>query len=187
MTEQATAYRPDTRAGGAEPRPTDTRHLRAVPTDPATLQSETETGQENTPPEGSPQVSDHAAVEGDAPDFSFRARFGRFWAASKDYWTPPAILTERPPALADLAAYAKTAPWTDQSHGIIRAFGVAYQRGFAIPYTTWSRTKEHFVQRPLRFAALLAGTKLVCLTGPGDWAVHTLVYPVAQYAGHVFL
>ncbi len=115
------------------------------------------------------------------------SRFRTLANRSRDYWTTPGLYTTRPASLADLAEYAKHAPWTAQQHGPIRTFGVWYYRLFAYPYTAWGRTKEHMVQRPLRFAALLGGIKLASMTGPGAWVVDHIVFPVAHYAGHVFL
>lgn len=97
------------------------------------------------------------------------------------------MFTTAPATLEDLAAYAKRAPWTQQQTGIIRAAGIGYYRFLAYPYTVVSRYREWFAQRPMRMLFLAGGVKLAALTGPGHWVVHTVVYPVAQFAGHIFL
>lgn len=183
MSDAAYAYRPGMRPAGPSSRP-DNPRLHVVP-DPA-LQPETEIG-DDAPSITSPQVNDHAVRGDPVADFTFSARISRFWTASKDYWTPPAIFTEAAPSLADLSAYAKTAPWTHQHTGLLRTLGVGYYRAVGYPYTVWSRYKEHVLQRPGRLIVHLGLLKVASLTGPGDWVVHTVVYPVAQFAGHLFL
>jgi hypothetical protein len=190
MTDQAAVYRPSPRPrpAGAPPRPGDAAaKLRVVP--PILqddLQSETAAA-EDTRSITSEQVKPSgtsAALQSATP---LKARIRGLAAASRAYWTAPSIFTDRPASLEELAAYAKRAPWTHQQTGIIRAAGVGYYRTIAYPYTVVSRYREWFAQRPLRFAALLGGIKLFALTGPGDWVVHTVVYPAAQLAGHIFL
>jgi hypothetical protein len=183
MSDAAYAYRPGTRPAAAPSRP-DNPHLHVVP-DPD-LQSETATG-EDAPSITSPQVNDHAADADAAPHFTLGDRFWLLRTSVKDYWTPPAVFTEQPASLADLASYAKVAPWTHQPTGLLRGLGVGYYRFVGYPYTVISRYREWFAQRPLRFALLLGGVKLAALTGPGDWVVHTVLYPVAQFAGRTLL
>ena len=124
-------------------------------------------------------------------------------AASTAYWTPPAVFTDKPASLAELAEYARHAPWTDQAYiaqpytdettkkqvktGPIRAAGIWYYRGLAYPYTVISRYREWFVQRPMRLVALVGAVKLAAATDPGIWAVHHLIYPAATLAGRIFL
>lgn len=185
MIEPATAVRrpsPRPRPADEPARPTP-GHLRVVP-DP---NSEMPTsGNPEAPPtetitagqDGSPTVS-----TADTSESGFRTWITR----SRDYWTAPKLYTDRPASLADLAQYAKHAPWTAQQTGPARTFGVWYYRAVAYPYTAWGRTKEHFVQRPLRFATLLGVIKVASMTGPGGWIVDHLIYPAAHLAGHVFL
>lgn len=118
---------------------------------------------------------------------SLRERAARAWAASRAYWTPPDVFTQRPPSLQGLAAYARRAPWTHQQTGPIRAAGVGYYRFVGYPYTVVSRYREFIVQRPLRLVYALGTVKILSLTGPGDWAVHHLVYPVVETAGRILL
>lgn len=187
MTASAAPARrpsPHPRPDDGQPRPAAAPHLRVVPE--PTLQSETAIG-DTLPPVGVPagqNVADHATS---APISEPGSRIARVWGVSKAYWTPPAIFTDQAPALTDVAAYAKTAPWTHQHTGPIRKLGVAYGTGFAVPYTVWSRYKEHVVQRPGRLAAHLGLFKLFALTGPGIWLVDHLIYPAARIVGHLFL
>lgn len=115
------------------------------------------------------------------------SRVGVWVAASRAYWTPPQVFTDRPASLADLAEYARTAPWTTQDAGIVRAGGVWYYRLVAYPYTVVSRYREWFAQRPLRLVALAGSVKLAAATDPGVWVVNHVVYPVFTAAGRVLL
>lgn len=194
MTDQAAVYRPSPRPrpAGAPSRPVDGHRLHVVPppADPQVSDSEVPTSGISGDSAGATPESITAGQSGSAVTVTrpgFRVRVAGTWAASRTYWTPPAVFTDRPASLHDLAAYAKQAPWTAQQTGLIRAFGVGYYRYGAYPYTVVSRYREWFVQRPLRYAALLGGVKLAALTGPGHWVVHTVVYPAAQFAGHIFL
>jgi hypothetical protein len=188
--QSAAVWRPSPRArpAGAPSRPGEAPRLRVVPeaTLQPTLQSEPAIG-EDTPRNEDPQVNASEIPDGTETATSVSARIRAFTASSRAYWTAPSIFTDRPASLEELAAYAKRAPWTHQQTGIIRSFGIGWYRFVAYPYTVKSRYQEWFVQRPLRLAALVGGIKLLSLTGPGDWVVHTVVYPAAQLAGHIFL
>lgn len=192
MTDAAQAYRPSPRPrpAGAPSRPVEAPRLHVVPP-PADPGSEVPTSERR---QGAPtdsvaagQSGSSTETAGSTSDLGFRVHVATVWSATRAYWTPPVVFTAQPASLADLAAYAKQAPWTSQDAGLIRSFGVWYYRAFGYPYTVISRYREWFAQRPLRFAALLGGIKLAALTGPGSWVVHTVVYPAAQYAGHIFL
>jgi hypothetical protein len=187
MTDTAQAWRPSPRRRPADApsRPGEAPRLHVVPP-AADLQSETEAA-ENTPLD---HVSAGQDLAGDAEISRFTSAatgLRLFAATSRAYWTPPSIFTDAPATLEELAAYAKHAPWTAQDRGLIRAFGIGYYRFVGYPYTVISRYREWFAQRPLRLATLLGGVKLAALTGPGQWVVHTVVYPAAQFAGHIFL
>lgn len=189
MTDQSAAiYRPGPRPrpAGAPSRPAPDRPLHVVP-DPAVPKSELPTS--GNGPGVTPETitAGQSGSPAEAGQVTSESRFRLRVAAARLYWTPPAVFTDRPASLEELAAYAKHAPWTHQQAGIIRASGVAYYRFLAYPYTAVSRYREWFAQRPLRLVALLGGLKLAALTGPGDWVVHTVVYPAAQFAGHLFL
>lgn len=187
MTETAATagvYRPSPRPRPAGQSRPDSAHLHVVPE--PTLQPETAAAK-NTPRSEDSQVSDVPGTADSAIPAPVRSRIAEFRAASRAYWTPPAIFTERPPALTDLAVYARHAPWTHQQAGILRKAGVGYQHTVAIPYTVISRYREWLVQRPLRLAALAGGIKVFSLTGPGIWVVDHIVYPAARIAGHILL
>lgn len=188
MTDVAgTVHRPSPRPrpAGTVSRPADNPHLRVVP--PPADTSEVPTS--GNPAE--PTTETISAGQSGSPTVEaksgFRVRLTAAFNATRDYWTPPAVFVDRPASLADLAAYAKQAPWTAQQTGAIRAFGVGYYRFVAYPYTVVSRYREWFAQRPLRTFALLGGIKLAAMTGPGIWVVDHILYPAARLAGHIFL
>lgn len=200
MTDTAAARRPSPR-----PRPADTDpgmvnerpNLRVVPphADPVPVEPEACTVQPDpagdpTPTAEIPQVSASDGAQQEAePDLTagLWARTRHLAGRTRQYWTPPALLTEAPATLADLADYAHHAPWTAQDHGPLRKAGVAYWTGVALPYTGVSRYREWVIQRPGRLTAHLAVIKLFAHTTAGLWVVDHLVYPVAQFAGHLFL
>lgn len=197
MAENATARKPSPRPRSLDDPALDRPTLRVVPLDYTPPPTEAETG--NLKPETEqaptrrfkfPQVS---GSDGANPEAA-RQRISVFWASTKaaagrsrDYWTPPGILTDRPESVEQLAEYSRYAPWTAQKTGVIRAAGTAYWVGLALPYTAVSRYREWVVQRPARLVAHLGVIKLLSLTTPGIWVVDHLVYPVAQFAGHIFL
>ena len=182
MTDAAApTYRPSPRPhpAAAPSRPTDT-HLHVVPT----LQPETETA-ENTPTETitAGQSGSSLARRAREAAAGFRVRID----ATRAYWTPPAVFTDRPASLAELAEYAREAPWTQQKTGPIRAVGVSWYRFVGYPKTVKNRYSEWIWQRPFRAFAFLGAVKIFALTGPGSWAVDHIVYPAAHLAGHLFL
>jgi hypothetical protein len=189
VTDSAAAYAPPgVRRTGAPSRPADPRTRLHVVPEP---KSEVPTSGK---PQAAPTPSETAAHSG-APsetgaavsDLEFRVRAAGLWTRSRTYWTPPAVFTARPASLADLAEYAKHAPWTHQQTGIVRAFGVGYYRSVGYPYTVVSRYREWIAQRPARLLVALGGIKLAASTGPGIWVVDHLIYPAARLAGHIFL
>lgn len=202
-TAEARRPNPRPRPAGAPSRPVD--HLRVVPpppddmfvddpaspleAEPCTLQPEPD--EDTTPTAEFPQVN--VNTDGAHPDPA-HSRVQGVWASTKAaaartgaYWTPPALFTDQPASLADLAQYARHAPWTAQNRGAIRKAGAVYWSGLALPYTTVSRYREWVIQRPGRLLVHLGAIKLLALTTPGIWAVDNLIYPVAQLAGHLFL
>jgi hypothetical protein len=193
VTDQAAAYyrpSPKPRPAGAPSRPAEAPRLRVVPP-PADPYSEVPTsepsqgGGTQTITAGQSGSTTHAGVV--TSDLGFRVRISGAWARSAAYWTPPSLFTDRPASLEELAAYAKSAPWTSQDRGLLRASGVWHYRLLGYPYTVISRYREWVFQRPMRLGAHLGGIKLFALTGPGQWVVHTVVYPAAHFAGHIFL
>ncbi len=117
----------------------------------------------------------------------FRTWAKRTYGSARAYWTPPSVYTDPPASLRELAAYAKTGPWTHQDRGLLRAAGVWHYRLFGYPYTVVSRYREWVFQRPLRLAAHVGLLKLSASTAPGIWVVDHIVYPVAHLAGRIFL
>lgn len=188
MTDAATAYGPQplARPQGAPSRPADPRpHLHVV-SGKATLQSETAT-RPTTPAD---HVSAGQIISDGAQATPRRLQIAGWRALCKRtlaYWTPPAMFTDQPASMADLADYARHAPWTSQTSGAIRTAGIAYWNGLALPYTATARYREWVFQRPGRLAAHLAGLKLFALTTPGIWAVDHLIYPAAHLVGQILL
>jgi hypothetical protein len=125
-----------------------------------------------------------------------RDRLAVWWAALAAYFTPPSVFVDRPASLAELAAYARFAPWTRQEYiakphtdedtgnvvktGPLRAFGVAWYRYVGYPYTVASRYREWIAQRPGRAVPVLLLVKLLASTTPGAWVVANVVMPVAS-------
>jgi len=130
-------------------------------------------------------------------------RWVKVGTATIAYFTPPAVFTDRPASLAELAAYARTAPWTAQQHvakpytdeatgkqvktGLIRAAGIWYYRGVGYPYTVWSRYKEWIIQRPGRAVPILLVVKLLASTSYGQWTVEHLITPAVHAVMWVLL
>jgi hypothetical protein len=200
-TATAEARRPSPRPhpAGAPSRPVDRPDLRVVPppddmfVDVAEQVRNPEmpnAGSNEGPPESEITAGQGApTVETDVPTSgsSLRVKVSDLWTAAGAYWTPPALFTDRPASLAELSQYARTAPWTAQTAGLLRAAGIWHYRLVGYPKTVVNRYSEWVWQRPLRLAAHLAGLKLAASTGPGIWLVDHIVYPVAQFAGHLFL
>jgi hypothetical protein len=163
-----------------------------VPAPPAEIQNS------EVPVAGSPEVPPTEIVsaghgdqgprpEAQASENGLFDRARHAWKATAAYWTPPSLFTDQPASLQDLAAYARSAPWTAQQAGIFRAAGSSYYRWCAYPVTVVCRYTEWVWQRPGRLAAHAALTKLFALTGPGIWVVDHIVYPAAHTVGHILL
>lgn len=197
-TAEARRPSPRPRPAGAPSRPVD--HLRVVPPPPDDMfvDGTTEVRNPEMPNAGSEEGAPDAEITAgqNAPTVEtdtltsgsgFRVKVTDLWAATTAYWTPPALFIDRPASLTELAAYAKTAPWTAQTSGPLRAAGVWHYRLIGYPKTVVNRYSEWVWQRPMRLAAHLGGIKILASTGPGIWLVDHIVYPVAHFAGHVFL
>jgi hypothetical protein len=187
VTDSAAAFAPPgVRRTGAPSRPADPRTRLHVVPEPATLQSETATST-CTPTEhvsAAQIVSDSANPDaGPLQIAGWRGLYER----TRGYWTPPAIFTQTPATLAELAEYARYAPWTQQSSGIFRAAGIGYYRLVAYPATVGHRYGEWVAQRPGRLLIHMAGIKLAAMTGPGIWLVDHLIYPAARIVGQILL
>lgn len=121
-----------------------------------------------------PDVTHRSHVE--APDtlhpaITFGDRARGWVAAARAYWTPPEILTKRPPAVSALSAYAKAGAWTRQVDGPIRRAGVWWFRLIGVPVTVACRFAEWVWQRPGRAIPVLVLCKVLALTTPGAWLV----------------
>lgn len=110
----------------------------------------------------------------------------RSWIrASVEYLTPPAVLTDRPASVAELAAYARHAGWTAQGAGPVRAAGVAWWRLVGLPATVVCRYAEWIAQRPGRAIPVFVMWKAVITTGGGPWFVDNVLAPVGQAAAWI--
>jgi hypothetical protein len=116
-----------------------------------------------------------------------RERLDNAIRGARTYFTPPAVLTERPASVAELTAYAKRAGWTSQSHGGIRAAGIAWYRVIGLPTTVVCRYVEWIAQRPGRAIPAFALWKLVISTGPGPWITDNVITPLGHAAAWVLL
>jgi hypothetical protein len=116
-----------------------------------------------------------------------RRRWGKRLDRVQAYLVPPKVLTEPPPAVAELAAYARAGAWTRQRYGLVRGFGVWWFRLVGLPYTTVCRYGEWVAQRPGRALVVLAFVKVMASTGWGSWAVTYLITPAGRAAVWLFL
>jgi hypothetical protein len=179
---------PRTRPAGAAARPADPRtrlHVVPDPNSEVPTSEPTETLPTETISAG--QGPAPSVTDGVGSDFGFRVRAANTWHATRDYWTPPTVFTQQPASLADLAEYAKHAPWAHQNTGLLRTAGISYYRLIGYPYTVTSRYSEWLAQRPGRLVVALGGIKLAAMTGPGIWVVDHLIYPAARLVGHILL
>lgn len=106
--------------------------------------------------------------------------------AVKAYITPPSVLTERPPSVAALAAYARWGAWTT-STGTVRKLGIVWHRMFSLPATVVCRYTEWLWQRPGRLIPVFVLWKLLISTGPGPWAADHLIRPLLGVLAWVLL
>lgn len=103
------------------------------------------------------------------------------------YWIPPAVLTEPPAPVADLAAYARAGAWTRRRSGLVRSAGVWWFRLVGLPYTVVCRYAEWIAQRPGRAIPVLLFVKVMASTSWGSWTVEHLVEPATRAAIWLFL
>ncbi|GAB7053151.1 hypothetical protein [Catenuloplanes indicus] len=166
--------------------PVQDRHGQSETIDPTSTQSDLQSAMQD--PEGvgleretAPEPQDPAI-----PAITLGDRFWALYERSKNYWTPPAFLTQPQPSLPELAAYAKNAPWTRQ-HGPARVTGIWYGRLIARPYTAWSYSTAWLFQRPARAATASGLLILGAHTTPGSWFMHHIVVPIAHGLAWVLL
>lgn len=112
----------------------------------------------------------------------------RGWlVALRGYWIPPAVLTEPPATVAELAAYAWRGGWTASETGPARRLGIWWHRLVSLPATTVCRYVEWVLQRPGRAVPVFVLWKLLINTGPGPWAADHLIRPVLGLLAWVLL
>ncbi|WP_327029690.1 hypothetical protein OG989_03990 [Micromonospora sp. NBC_01740] len=103
------------------------------------------------------------------------------------YFTPPELLGERRPALATMRVYATRGRYTPTLHGVLRALGMAYFRGWAAPNLIAARLWEWLTERPGRFVVVAVTVKLLTFLPPVAWLVDHLIKPGADLALWLFL
>lgn len=108
------------------------------------------------------------------------ARFGA-------YCTPPPILTQRRPALDTLRDYARRGRYTESLNGGVRALGMAWYRGVAVPVTVAVRYVEWLFERPARFLVVAATVKALTFLPPVGWLVDHIIRPACAAAAWVLL
>ena len=139
-----------------------------------------------TPENAEPEVADSDV---------WRERLLAFLA----YFTPPAVLTERPASMPELSAYAHRGDWTkrkaeparkgvpEQKRGPVRTAGIWWHRLVGLPVTVVCRYVEWIAQRPGRAIPVFVLWKAFISTGAGPWIVQNLLAPVGRVAGWIFL
>ncbi len=105
----------------------------------------------------------------------------------KEWVVPPAILTDQPESIPDLARYAHAGAWTARRTGFTRGCGVWWWRLVALPYTAVSRTREWIIQRPGRAITVSVIVKITASTTWGTWTVTHLIVPAVHAAIWLFL
>lgn len=108
------------------------------------------------------------------------AKFGR-------HFTPPPLLTERRPAVDTMRLYAVRGRYTASLHGAVRALGLAWYRGIAIPGLVCARLWEWLTERPGRFVTVALTVKALSFLPPVAWTVDHLLHPGVDLALRVFL
>lgn len=106
---------------------------------------------------------------------------------TRGYWVPPQFLTNAPPTVAELSAYARHGAWTARHDGPVRAYGVAWYGGVALAVTAGCRWFEWTCQRPLRALAAYVLWRLLITTAPGQWVADYIIRPICAAAAWVLL
>ncbi|MFE9955817.1 hypothetical protein [Micromonospora sp. NPDC005299] len=115
--------------------------------------------------------------------FDTRAWLAKFGA----YCTPPALLTERRPAVDTMRLYARRGRYTGQLRGPARRLGLIWLAMVAAPALVAARTWEWLMERPARFAVTVVTVKLLSTLPPVAWLVDHVIHPGADVALRVFL
>lgn len=128
-----------------------------------------------------------------------RDRVQSWVRAASAYFTPPAVLTERPASVAELRAYAEQADWTASpaacvdehgrrhAPGTIRRLGIWWYRLVGLPTTVACRYAEWIAQRPGRAIPVFVLWKLCISSGPGPWVSDNVILPAAHAAAWILL
>ncbi|MEU6204610.1 hypothetical protein ABZ814_13595 [Micromonospora musae] len=103
------------------------------------------------------------------------------------YCTPPAMLTERRPALDQMRLYAERGRYSESLRGPLRAAGKAWLILVAAPALVVARTFEWLLERPARFAVTVVVVKLLSTLPPVGWLVDHVIKPGADVALWLFL
>lgn len=155
-------------------------------------------GNSPVPSGGSPKVENACRPAETAPELSTlqpadpvpavtaRDRLSDLWPRLRAYWVPPTLLTDPPPAVTELAGYARHGKWT-ASTGKVRQLGVWWYRLVALPVTVACRYIEWMFQRPGRLIPVFALWKLFIDTGGGPWIAANLIRPALAVLGWVWL
>ncbi|MDM4721174.1 hypothetical protein QTQ03_28050 [Micromonospora sp. WMMA1363] len=122
-------------------------------------------------------------TDSDRRSLDSRAWLSRFGA----YCTPPALLTERRPALDTMRLYAERGRYTDSRRGLVRAFGRAWLALVAVPAVAAARLFEWLLERPARFGVAVVTVKLLSTLPPAVWLVDHVIHPGADLALWLFL
>lgn len=105
---------------------------------------------------------------------------------SRAYWVPPRLLTDPPPTMAALSAYAHRGGYTRQD-GPARRLGVAWFACVALPTVLVCRYVAWFAERPGRWLAAALVWQALIRSTPGLWLVDHLIHPILAAAAWVFL
>lgn len=102
------------------------------------------------------------------------------------YFTPPALLTDRPASVPELRKYPRAGRWTS-SKGALRTLAVGYWRIVSLPITLVCRSVEWIAQRPGRAVLVYILWRLFTVAGPGAWIVRHVGPIVGAVAKWIFL
>lgn len=112
---------------------------------------------------------------------TLRDRFGDLLDAAlrwlKEFLVPPQVLTEPPPAFAELTAYAYRGSWTRTASGFIRGLGTIWLIFIALPVIFGLRLIEWLIQRPTRALFFYSIWHLIYATAIGHFLAQYLFLP----------
>jgi hypothetical protein len=136
--------------------------------------------------ENGPEVSSlQSSLQPDVDTLREQIRSGL--AGFRAYVTPPSVLTDPPPSVAELRAYVRWGAWTGSTDGPLRNLGLLWHRLFSLPVTVVCRYTEWLWQRPGRLIPIYLLFKLLISTGPGPWVAGHIIRPVLGVVAWVLL